>query len=317
MKLSVFGIVALYLYTLNACASATSRPIVGVLAQEISRSYARKLHQSNATSYISASYVKAAEASGARVVPIFIKRSLQYYRRIMSSINGLILPGGDVDLSAPAGFAAAAKQLLQIAVQFNDAGDYFPIFGVCQGYELLMFLENNNNHDILTKCECNNVNLPLNFKKDFMSSKLFRDAPKPIVNILQTLPVTSNHHSFCVTEENLRKYRLDLDWRVMSTNDDVHNLTFISTSESRRYPFFGVQFHPEKNAYEWRPSQNNPHSRKAIVSARYFYDWFIQEASKSDHRFVSADDENRALIYTYSPVYTGRYDGYNEQCYFF
>lgn len=232
-------------------------------------------------------------------------------------MNGLLLPGGDADFKAPDGLAAAAKQLMKIAIQFNDAGEYFPVFGVCQGYELLMFLESNENEDILTPCESNNVNLPLNFKKDFLSSKLFKGASKTIIHILQTLPVTSNHHFKCVTEESLRRFRLELHWRVMSTNADEHNVTFVSSSESRRYPFVGVQFHPEKNAFEWQPGQNNPHFRKAVYSARYFYDWFVHEAGRNEHHFSTADDEKNALIYNYNPVYTSKYDGYNEQTYFF
>lgn len=81
MQLSVFSIVALCLTALTSYASATNRPIIGVLAQEMPRHYARKFHLvNNASTYIPASYVKQVEASGARIVPIFIKQSLQYYR---------------------------------------------------------------------------------------------------------------------------------------------------------------------------------------------------------------------------------------------
>lgn len=37
----------------------------------------------------------------------------------MSAVNGLLLPGGDVDLKAPDGFAAAAKQLMKVAIQVS------------------------------------------------------------------------------------------------------------------------------------------------------------------------------------------------------
>lgn len=46
------------------------RPIIGILSQEQSHHLKTKYTEENYTSYIAASYVKAVEASGARVVPI-------------------------------------------------------------------------------------------------------------------------------------------------------------------------------------------------------------------------------------------------------
>jgi hypothetical protein len=48
------------------------RPIIGVLAQEIS--YSLVDFFPNSSSYISASYVKFLEAAGARVVPVLINQ---------------------------------------------------------------------------------------------------------------------------------------------------------------------------------------------------------------------------------------------------
>lgn len=53
-------------------------PVIGVVAQELSSSMAEKYPAY--TSYIAASYVKAVESSGARVVPIPINKNETYYR---------------------------------------------------------------------------------------------------------------------------------------------------------------------------------------------------------------------------------------------
>jgi gamma-glutamyl hydrolase len=37
-------------------------------------------------------------------------------------------------------------------------------------------------------------------------------------------------------------------FRVIATNKDENGIKFISIVESKLYPFYGVQFHPEKNA---------------------------------------------------------------------
>lgn len=85
----------------------------------------------------------------------------------------------------------------------------------------------------------------------------------------------------------------------------------------KKYPIAGVQFHPEKNAYEWKESQNNPHFFKAIYSQRHFFDWFVKQARQNSHTFPSKENELEALIDNYSPVFTGKYNMYYEQIYLF
>ena len=51
---------------------------------------------SNYTSYIRASYVKFVESGGARVAPVLIDQSDEYYSTIFRGTNGLLIPGGHV-----------------------------------------------------------------------------------------------------------------------------------------------------------------------------------------------------------------------------
>ena len=51
-------------------------------------------------SFISASYVKFIESGGARVVPVFINQTDEYYQMIHNSTNGLLLPGGASQLDS-------------------------------------------------------------------------------------------------------------------------------------------------------------------------------------------------------------------------
>lgn len=84
-----------------------------------------------------------------------------------------------------------------------------------------------------------------------------------------------------------------------------------------RYPFYGVQFHPEKNAFEWKLSKNHPHSFEAIKANRYFMDFFVKESRKSMHSFTNQEEENQYVIYNYEPKFTGVLGSAFHQCYFF
>lgn len=69
----------------------------------------------------------------------------------------------------------------------------------------------------------------------------------------------------------------DINWRIISTNKDSNGLKFVSTMESRNFPAFGVQFHPEKVIFEWGPGQKTAHSFAAVKAAQYFSNFFVNE----------------------------------------
>ena len=73
------------------------RPIIGILAQELSSSL-EPWYGDNYTSYIGAAYVKYVEQAGARVVPVLINQDDDYYDTIFKSTNGLLIPGGAVSI---------------------------------------------------------------------------------------------------------------------------------------------------------------------------------------------------------------------------
>lgn len=76
----------------------------------------------------------------------------------------ILLPGGAVWFNQTNGYSGAGTQIYHIAKGMNDRGVYFPLFGTCLGFELLVFISNQNK-EILTDCSSNKQTLPLNFAK--------------------------------------------------------------------------------------------------------------------------------------------------------
>lgn len=81
----------------------------------------------------------------------------------------------------------------------NDRGEYFPIWGTCLGFELLTYVAADG-VEHRADCASSNQALPLVFKADYKSSRLFANAPESVLRILESEPVTANFHQFCVTE---------------------------------------------------------------------------------------------------------------------
>ncbi|XP_043281459.1 chitobiosyldiphosphodolichol beta-mannosyltransferase-like [Venturia canescens] len=292
-----------------------NRPIIGILSQEISHKL-DQVYPNDYDSYIAASYVKFVEGAGARVVPIWIGKNDEYYENLMTKINGVLFPGGSTWFNQSKGYAEAGKIIYKIAKGFNENGDYFPIWGTCLGFELLTYLAANETEH-RSKCSSNNQSLALEFTHDFKSSRMFREAPQDVIDILRYENVTANYHGFCVTAEDLNRVSLTKEFRVISMNRDWNGFKFISTLEHVNLPFYGVQFHPEKNIYEWITKKAIPHGYEATRASQYFADFFINEARKNTHRFLSVEEEDQHLIYNYNMTYTGLKGFAFQQCYLF
>lgn len=63
----------------------------------------------------------------------------------------------------------------------------------------------------------------------------------------------------------------------------------MSSTESVKYPFYTVQFHPEESMWSFY-YDNIPHSPDSIELTKHFAEKFVSEASKSKHRFESYEE---------------------------
>ncbi len=113
--------------------------------------------------------------------------------------------------------------------------------------------------------------------------------------------------SWCMTDTNLTNSSLSQEWLITSENLNKRGLRYISTIEHTKYPFFGTIFHPEK-IFEWNPNMNNAHSRNSVIANRYFYDLLVDLAKLNHNKFENLTKERLALIYNFSPVYSGADD---------
>ena len=279
----------------------TDRPIIGIMAQATKRMTFEGLGKN----YIPASYVKFLESSGARVVPIFNDLTENETKEIFKSINGAVFPGGIVNLFT-SGYANVSRRIFQLAKKRNDDGGYFPIMGMCLGHQILAAVVNNNTDNrILT--DSYNMTAPLNLPKNFRDSKLFRDIPKDRVEAFNATLITPHFHNLSLPvrlfqeSEELKDF-----YKVLTTNIDRHGVEFVSTMEAKNYPFYSMQWHPEKCPFEWVSMKAIPHFLPSIQLSQYISNFFVEEAKLSQNRFPSDEAERVALIYNYNPVYLGR-----------
>jgi gamma-glutamyl hydrolase len=282
----------------HALAAGTQRPILGVLTQPTDGSMTQF-----GQSYIAASYVKFLESAGARVVPVFHNSTTAELDVIFASINGILFPGGGSDLNNTPLYKTG-HYLYQKALKAFDSGDYFPVFGHCQGFELLAIITSRD-FDILSRVDAENLTLPLNFTSEASTSRWLGSASQTVLNILSTESVTMNNHVQCVSPQDYEENEyLPMFYNVLSMNYDRKGKEFISMWEGNKYPIYGAQWHAEKPQFEWNPQEVINHSPDSIFAMQYFANFMVSEARKNSHHFSSGQNEYDSLIYNYRAYYT-------------
>eukprot|EP00057_Strongylocentrotus_purpuratus_P032471 XP_787753.2 PREDICTED: gamma-glutamyl hydrolase [Strongylocentrotus purpuratus] len=316
MNIFVLSLPLLYILGSAICTYALPlRPIIGVLAQGSSSSIKKY-----GSSYIAASYIKYLESAGARVVPILVNQTDEYYGNIFKSVNGILFPGGGADIVddvSRVGYSGAAHILYHLAVQANKQGDFFPLWGICLGFEELM-IQTAGTDVLIEGIEAHNVSFPIHLEPGFEDSRLLnkKTTPPSIIHTLTTVNSTLNSHSMGVTPANFTKFpALSSFFRVLSTNHDLNGVKFISTVEAYDFPFYGTQWHPEKNAFEWKV--NSCHSKECVELMQFLANFFVEEARKNQHQFSSAEEMAKFLIYNYQPIDLSQSSSFFEQAYFF
>ena len=284
-----------------------NRPIIGILAQSTKGTAVEKLGKS----YIDAAYVKFIESSGARVVPIKTQLNEEEVVKIFKSINGVLFPGGDVTVTG-SDYARVGRIIYTQAMTAFNNKDYFPLLGICLGFEFLATVVSGSS-SVLSQSDAENLPLPLNFTPKYQNSKMFADISSELAKYLSTAPTTLNLHLNCVSADTFKaNKKLNNFFKVLSTNNDRNGKKFISTMEAIKYPFYATQWHPEKNSFEWTTDLNIPHDPMSIEVTQYISNFFVNETRLNRHKFRSSEEEQAQLIYNYPKIFTGNISHWEE-----
>ncbi|XP_060698448.1 gamma-glutamyl hydrolase-like [Hemiscyllium ocellatum] len=294
---------------LSKTEALNDRPVIGILAQHTVDELTEV-----AKTYVAITYVKYLESAGSRVVPIRLYLTESEYEKIFHSINGVLLPGGAVDLQTSE-YARVAGIFYRLALKACDQGDYFPIWGTCMGQQQLTVLT--AGEDLLVRTDSSNVALTLEFTEEGKSSRMFKGFPSELMEVLSKKPLTGNFHKFSITEQAfVSNEKLLSFYRLISTSRDRQGVSFVSTMEAFAYPFYGTQWHPEANRFLWKESLAAPHCSYAVRISYLLAEFFVNEARKNLHQFETKEEEESAMIDTHQPVFVGDKNSFRS-LYFF
>ncbi|KAL4442600.1 hypothetical protein ABPG74_007002 [Tetrahymena malaccensis] len=281
-------------FTLVVCQN--NRPVIGIYTQPSEY----EQYPGSEYAYIAASYVKFLEGAGAQTVVIPYDATFDYIDNLFNQINGVLFPGGSVafEVSNPGSqekvFLQNAIYIIQKAQNATDNGDYFPIWGTCMGFQLLTYIGSGLNSSSLYEGQSDKANHTINIVGQ---SNMFRDMPYQLSQFAQTQPgLYYNHETYVPMSAFSDGSLLSQNFKITSTAQNAQGYQFVNSIESIKYPMYGIQFHPEKNLYEWKVSA--PHSYEAEQLTQYFANFFVNQARKNLHQ-LSESEANKYLIYQY------------------
>lgn len=302
------------------------RPVIGVFSQDTdtitSSSTINPEVKAELSQYrylIPASYVNWIGQAGGRVLPILLDQPPEYYEAVFAQTSGILFPGGNQGIDPSDIYTEEGEILWNLAKEANDNGDYYPIWGTCLGFEELAVLETGNGDVISLDVMATNLALALQLTPGANASRLMQAFPPAVRQALRRHSITFNSHDHgLLVSEYLANGALNSFFDMLSYNQAPAGQFFVSTMEAFDYPFYGVQWHPEKNNFEWSQNadySNIPHSPDAIRASQATADFFLGEARKSGHVFP--ENLRDELIYSAPLIYTGKGDWIYEQCYVF
>nr|AFK41094.1 unknown [Medicago truncatula] len=276
------------------------QPVIGILSHPGDGASGRLSNATDA-SYLAASYVKFVEAGGARVVPLIYTEPWEILLKKLELVNGVLFTGGVANDGL---YFEIVGRIFKKVLEKNDAGDYFPLYATCLGFELITMIVSEDN-DTLEDFAAENQASSLQFVENVnIKESVFQRFPPDLLKKLSTDCIVMQNHQYGISPVKLLgNQKLSSFFEILTTSNDQDDKVYVSTVRSRNYPVTGFQWHPEKNAFEWG-SPSIPHTEDAIRTTQYAANYLVSEARKSLNRPVAQELLDN-LIYNYRPTYCG------------
>ena len=268
-------------------------PVIGILAARYHETFYK----------VDYSVYEWLKASGALVIYIDPRLSRKEIIRIFNSLDGIVIPGGAEYPFRDILTYESSKLIFQLAEIHGN----FPVLGICMGLQFMLTYYSGGDWDAVKTVVCNygyssKTSIVNPLEGTFLSSV-------PIQLIDGNLAF---NHKNAILLKTFEKYPKLGDTFELLTTSQHKDWQFVSSIQGKKYPIFGVQWHPEKPKYEWSEKQNIIRNDNAIKIGKCVGDFFVQycrgtknktplkifmdynlnNLKLTSHRYLRVDDES-------------------------
>ncbi|KAL7143452.1 hypothetical protein ABFS83_08G191700 [Erythranthe nasuta] len=258
-------------------------PVIGILSHP-GNGGSGSSNKTTKASYIAASYVKFVESAGARVIPLIYNEPLKVINEKLNLVNGVIFTGGTAKRGV---YFDVVKSIFKNVRRKNDAGNHFPLLAICLGFELITMIVSEKKNILETFDAKNHVSTLKIMGNIDVKETLFQSFPPDLLKKLSKERLVMQNHRYGISPEKfVKNEKLDGFFKILTTTADRKNNFYVSTVQACEYPVTGVQWHPEKNAYDQSLSAT-PRSEDAVKVTKLVANFFVREARMSKNKPAS------------------------------
>jgi len=190
------------------------------------------------------------------------------------------------------------QHIIDYVFERNQNGDYFPLWGTCEGYQMITVLISGNYSIMIPVTGSTNISKPLWYYNEAPFSRVLQDLPLDLFYASHNRNLSFfNHHytpdpTVWTTNSNITG-----NFTPLAYTYDSSGMAYVALIEGINMPIYGSQFHPEIAWFEWQ--LNTEHTPDGTLFAQYFSNFFVNECRKSNHEFPNTE---QYVIYNYQWV---------------
>lgn len=246
-------------------------------------------------------YVRWINACGARVIAIHPWQSREEIYSIMDKVNGVLLQGGGVTLKPDDQYTIVTKLIYDRIKELHDQGRSMPLWATCLGFEQVLSIASGLDEyygTVMTHFDATqhikNLEFDLEQAKKAQIFKYFSDWD---FDNVRGLNILNEQHEWGVSPWKFSEYPiLNKEFKITSLAKDRNDQYYIASIESRNYPIYAVQFHPEKTTYDLKDIDVVSGRVEARLANKALGNFFIEKARQNTNSILDDDLEDMEIV---------------------
>lgn len=279
--------------------------IIGILTSPI-----EKEHQHIALSYLYKSYIQWAKLANVRIIPLQFNLPKHILKILLKQINGVIMVGGSIpnlkihDYDTYKQYIEISDYIINYAKKQNNLKNYYPIFLICLGFEILGILTQDKSVKKAGDKFINREGID-NIKNVGKSKLYFTDNKTKLRSIFSEKEIKLFEKNPCVYYNHNMSFNLDKPYMkdikkeyVIVSADKKNNTHYPTAFEHKKYPFYATLFHPEKPLFINKKTM--PKGKAVKILSTKLIIFFSSECKKNKNKWIGGSKETDFFIENYS-----------------
>lgn len=255
-------------------------PLIGILAVPETG-----IDKTSKNYVVNANYVRWLEASGLETIALLPWEDESSQLNILEKINGVLIQGEDVNFDQNSPYYKSVKLMVDKIRLFKNSKKFnIPLLGIGSGFQILQ--------NILAEVDVVSTHFHVNsqsslifLKDEIKDSRMFENVDDNFLDILKNSKVIYQNHNLAVgVEKYSAKNNLKDYMDITSMDKDEKGNFYVSTAEGvNGYPFYGLQFHPEKISFNKNFNFNVPDSFESVIVSQHFANFLLKRALENSN----------------------------------